>query len=349
LHTTRIPGWSRAAVVRVLFTLALGVLGFASLPAGAQEVLGSGSTFAFPVVAKWVDAYAAISGVQVRYHPIGSPAGVMEITAGVVDFGLTDAPLADSQLLRDGLAQFPVLIGAIVPVVNLDGIATGQLHLTGELLADIYLGKITKWNDPAIAALNPELSLPNRSILVVYRSDGSGTTYNWTDYLAKVSVEWRARAGVNTSVAWPVGVSGKGNGGVAANVARVKGAIGYVEYSYALGANLVYAAVRDQAGEFVSPDTAGLQAATAGVDWARQQDFFVLLSDSPAAGAYPIVATTFALIRKHPKDPTRAHATLAFFHWAVESGQDLAGSMHYLPLPAPLVHEIESYWEEQTH
>jgi phosphate transport system substrate-binding protein len=343
LHTSRILC---AAIARALFTL---VFGFASLAAGAQEVIGSGSTFAFPVVAKWVDAYAAISGVQVLYHPIGSPAGVTQITADEVDFSLTDAPLADSQLLRDGLAQFPVLIGAIVPVVNLDGIATGQLHLSGELLADIYLGKITNWNDPAIAALNPELSLPKRAILVVYRSDGSGTTYNWSDYLAKVSVEWRARAGVNTSVAWPVGVGGKGNGGVAANVARVKGAIGYVEYSYARNANLVYAAVRDQAGEFAPPDTAGLQAATAGVDWARQQDFFVLLSDSAAMGAYPIVATSFALLRKRPKDPTRAHATLAFFHWAVESGQDIAGSMHYLPLPAPLVHEIETYWEEQTH
>jgi phosphate transport system substrate-binding protein len=335
-----------AAIVRVLFTLAFGV---ASLPAGAQDVLGSGSTFAFPVVAKWVDAYAAISGVQVLYHPIGSTAGVTQINADEVDFCLTDAPLADSQLLRDGLAQFPVLIGAIVPVVNLDGIASGKLRLTGELLADIYLGKITNWNDPAIAALNPEVSLPNRAILVVYRSDGSGTTYNWSDYLAKVSVEWRARAGVNTSVAWPVGVGGKGNGGVAANVARVKGAIGYVEYSYARQANLTYAAVRDRAGEFVTPDTTGLQAATVNVDWARQQDFFVLLSDSPAAGAYPIVATSFALLRKHPKDPLRAHATLAFFHWAVESGQDIAGSMHYLPLPPPLVHEIETYWEEQAH
>ena len=224
--------------------------------AHAQEILGSGSTFAYPVLTKWSEAYAKISGTHLTYQPIGSSAGVTEIRSEIVDIGVSDAPLDDASLVRDGLAQFPVVIGGIVPVVNLDGITPGQLRFTGQLLADIYLGKVTNWNDAAIAAVNPGVTLPNRPILVIYRSDGSGTTYNWADYLSKVSDAWRSRIGVSTKLAWPTGTGGKGNGGVADSVARVKGAIGYVEYSYAARAKLTYGLVQNRAGNFVAPTTA---------------------------------------------------------------------------------------------
>jgi phosphate transport system substrate-binding protein len=319
----------------------------AIFPATAQEITGSGSTFAYPVLAGWAEAYEKLNGIHVTYQPIGSSGGVTEIGAGVVDFGVTDAPLDDARLLRDGLAQFPLVIGAIVPVINLDGIAPGQLRFTGTLLADIYLGKVTKWNDPAIATLNPDLKLPNRAILVVYRADGSGTTYNWSDYLAKVSDEWKAKVGVGSKLAWPTGVAGKGSSGIADNVARVKGAIGYLEYTYAVRAKLTYALVRNRAGNFVSPDTSSLQAATESVDWAKQRDFSVLLSDSPAANAYPIMAMSFALVRGYPKDVDRSRRTLAFFLWAIENGQDVASSLGYLPLSPSLASQVYSYWDEQ--
>ena len=321
----------------------LGLICFAAMfPAAAQEITGSGSTFAYPVLAKWSEAYEKTNSVHLTYQPIGSSAGVTEIDSDVVDFSVTDAPLDDARLSRDGLAQFPVVIGAIVPVVNLDGISPGQLRFTGPLLADIYLGKVTNWSDPAIAALNPKLKLPNRPILVVYRAEGSGTTYNWSDYLAKVSDEWRSKIGVGSKLAWPTGVAGKGNGGVADDVARVKGAIGYVEYTYAVHSKLTYALVRNHAGNFVSPDTASLQAATEGVDWAKERDFYVLLSDSSAANAYPIMAMSFGLVRRYPKDTERGRRTLAFFRWALDNGQDLASSLNYLPLSSSLTGQVES-------
>jgi phosphate transport system substrate-binding protein len=315
--------------------------------ASGEEILGSGSTFAYPIVSQWSDAWEKLSGVRFVYQPIGSSAGVAEIRSDVVDVGITDAPLDEAQLLRDGLAQFPVVIGAIVPVVNLPGIAPGQLRFTGELLADIYLGKVKNWSDPAIAAVNPDLKLPNRAILVVYRSDGSGTTYNWADYLSKVSEDWKVRVGVHTRLAWPVGVGGKGSGGVASNVAQVSGAIGYIEYSSAVRAKLAYGVVRNRAGEFVPPTAASFQAATLGVDWAKAHDFFALLSDSPAPGAYPIMAMSFALVHRYPKDPARAKHILAFFQWAIESGQDMASALRFLPLPEMLAREVKAYLEEQ--
>jgi phosphate transport system substrate-binding protein len=330
----------------LLWMLAAFVLGSAASLANAQEIRGSGSTFAYPVVTKWAEAYRGLANVHVDYHPIGSSAGIAEIRSGEVDFGLTDAPLADAQLLRDGLAQFPILIGAIVPIVNLPGLSTGQLRFTGRILADIYLGKIKDWNDPAIALLNPGISLPHRPILVMYRSDGSGTTYNWTDFLSKQSAEWQARVGVNTTVAWPVGTGAKGNGGLARAVAQVKGAIGFVEYSYALRANLVYGLVQNRAGHFVRPDAPGLLAAAGRADWKKELDFYVLLSDSDAAEAYPIVGTTFALTRRYPKDAPTRRATIGFFRWALEKGQDLASSQNYLPVPESVVARIEGYWEE---
>jgi phosphate transport system substrate-binding protein len=318
------------------------------LPAAAQEILGSGSTFAYPILAKWSEAYEKISGVHLVYQPIGSAAGVTEIRSNVVDVGVSDAPLDDVALLRDGLTQFPVVIGAIVPVVNLDGVPAGGLRLTVAMLADIYLGKLTNWNDPAIVAMNPKIELPKRAILVIYRSDGSGTTYNWADYLAKVSDEWKIKVGVNTRLAWPTGVGGKGSGGVADAVARIKGAIGYVEYSYALRSNLTYALVRNHAGNFVPPGAASFQAATEDFDWAKEHDFNALLNDAPGVNAYPIMAMSFAVMRGYPKDAARARATLEFFRWSLRNGRELASSLQYLPLPPSLVESIEEYWRERV-
>jgi phosphate transport system substrate-binding protein len=318
-----------------------------ALPAGGQQIHGSGSTFVYPVLAKWSEAYQKVSGVHVEYQPLGSSGGLTEIRAGVVDFGVSDAPLFGEQLLRDGLAQFPVVIGAIVPVVNLDGITAAQLRFTGQLLADIYLGKVKTWSDPAIAALNPGIVLPDRAILVIHRSDGSGTTFNWTDYLSKVSAEWKTKVGSSTLVAWPTGAGGKGNSGVAENVARVKGAIGYVEYGYAQRKKLSYALVQNRAGNFVLPDMSSFRAATTDIDWARVREFNVSLTDAPRADAYPIMAASFALIRRYPKDVGRSMDVLAFFRWALENGQELATSLYYLPLPPQLVQEVEGSWNAE--
>jgi phosphate transport system substrate-binding protein len=316
-------------------------------PAVAQPIFGSGSTFVYPVLAKWSDAYQQLTGTRVAYQPIGSSGGITEIRAGIVDFGVSDAPLVDAQLLRDGLAQFPVVMGAIVPVVNLPGITAGQIRFTGQLLADIYLDKVKNWNDPAIAAVNPDIRLPNQAILVVHRSDGSGTTFNWADYLSKVSPEWKVRVGASTTVAWPTGVGGKGNVGVADSVARVKGAIGYVEYGYAQRKGLAYGLVQNRAGNFVQPDRSSFQAATADIDWTNVPGFYVSLTDAPRADAYPIMAASFALIHKYPRDADRSRGVLAFFRWALENQQDVASSLGYLPLPAPLVQQVEEYWDAE--
>ena len=313
--------------------------------ADAQAILGSGSTFCYPVMTKWVEAYEKLSGAHIVYQPIGSSAGITEIRHEVVDFAVSEAPLDDAQLLRDGLAQFPLVIGAVVPVVNVDGISAAQLHLTGPLMADIFLGKVTNWNDSAIAALNPGVKLPELAIQVIHRSEGSGTTFVFADYLAKVSNEWMARVGESTTVAWPTGFGGKGNGGVAEKVARVRGAIGYIDYTYATRGKLAYALVQNRAGNFVMPDAASFEAATAGVDWMRQRDFNVLLTDAPAANAHPIMATSFAIIRRYPRDTARSHDMLAFLRWVVENGRDLAVAQQYLPLPLPLVRQVEGYWE----
>jgi phosphate transport system substrate-binding protein len=313
----------------------------------AQEITGSGSTFCYPLMTKWAESYAKIGGGHIVYQPIGSAAGITEIRHEVVDFAVSEAPLDDAQLLRDGLAQFPLVFGAIVPVVNLEGISPGQLHVTGGVLADIYLGKITKWNDPAIVSLNPGLKLPDLAILVVHRSDGSGTTFVWADYLSKVSTEWKAKVGENTTLAWPAGFGGKGNGGVAEKVARVRGAIGYIDYTYAVRSNLAYTTVQNRAGNFITPDRASFEAAITGVNWKPEQDFDILLTDTPAANAYPIIATSFAVVRRYPRDPGRSRPMLEFLRWALEHGQDLAVAQQYVALPASLVEQIEGYWEAE--
>jgi phosphate transport system substrate-binding protein len=281
-------------------TLKLLVLGFCcavALPAFAQQqITGAGSTFVYPILSKWSEAYSQLKGVRVNYQSIGSGGGIAQIKAGTVDFGASDAPLPPDQLTAAGLAQFPVVIGGVVPVYNIEGIDAGQIRFTGVLLADIYLGKIKRWNDPAIAAVNPGVKLPDQAITVVHRSDGSGTTFNWVNYLSKVSDEWKSKVGEGTSVAWPTGVGGKGNEGVAEYVNRIKGSIGYVEYAYVLQNKMKYASVQNRAGNFVKPDAASFQTAAASADWSRAQDFYLAITDAPGADSYPISATVFVLM-----------------------------------------------------
>ena len=264
-------------------------------------------------------------------------------------FGASDAPLPPDQLAEVGLAQFPMVIGGVVPVVNLEGIAAGQLRFTGPLLADIYLGKVTKWNDPAVAAVNPGVKLPATDITVVHRSDGSGTTFNWVNYLSKVSPEWKSKVGEGTSVSWPTGVGGKGNEGVAAYVNRIKGSIGYVEYAYVLQNKMTYGLMQNRAGNFVKSDTASFQAAAASADWSKTKDFYLVLTDAPGAEAFPVTAATFILMYKNPKDPAGAKAALAFFKWSLEEGRKYAEDLDYVPLPDPLVKQIEAYWQAEIH
>jgi phosphate transport system substrate-binding protein len=313
----------------------------------AEDIAGSGSTFAYPVMAKWVKAYQQATGTSVVFQPTGSGAGITEVRSGIVSFAISDAPLVDAQLLRDGLSQFPVVIGAIVPVINLDGVTSGQLHLTPDVLADIYLGKITRWRDPAIAQLNPGLTLPDLAVTVLYRSDPSGTTFNFTDYLSKINTRWLAAVGSDLTVHWPLGFGGKGNGGIAENIARVKGSIGYLEYTYAVRAKISYALIRNRAGNYVTPTERSFHSAVAGVDWLKEPDFHVLLTDSDASDAWPIMATSFALVRTYPQDLDKARASLAFFRWALEHGQDSARALYYLPLPTDLVDQVEAYWALQ--
>ncbi len=321
----------------------------AVLPAAAQQITGAGSTFVYPVLSSWSEAYSHVKPVQVNYQSIGSGGGIAQIKAATVDFGATDAPLPSDQLKAAGLAQFPSVIGGIVPVVNIDGVDAGQLHLTGAVLADLFLGKIKIWNDPAIAQLNPGLKLPNQAVNIVHRSDGSGTTFNWVNYLAKSSPEWKSKVGEGTSVSWPVGVGGKGNEGVAEYVNRIKGSLGYVEYAYVLQNKMKYALVQNHAGKFVTPDTASFQAAAASADWANASDFYLVMTDAPGDTAYPIAATTFILMYKQPKDAARSRTTLDFFKWSFENGQPMAEKLDYVALPATLVAQIEKYWATEIH
>jgi phosphate transport system substrate-binding protein len=320
-----------------------------ALPAAAQQITGAGATFPYPIYSKWSDVYSQQTGVKLNYQSIGSGGGIAQIKAATVVFGASDAPLPPDQLRDAGLAQFPMVIGGVVPVVNLAGIAPGQLRFTGPLLADIYLGKIKKWNDPALAAVNPGVKLPDVDINVVHRSDGSGTTFNWVNYLSKVSPEWKAKVGEGTSVSWPTGVGGKGNEGVAAYVDRIKGAVGYVEYAYVLQNKMTYGLMQNQAGQFVKPDIAAFQAAAASADWAKTQDFYLVMTNAPGAQAYPVTAATFILMYKQPKDAASSKAALAFFKWALENGQKQAEQLDYVPLPDALVKQIEAYWQAEIH
>jgi len=312
--------------------------------ANAADVTGAGASFIYPVMSKWSADYSTATGKKVNYQSIGSGGGIAQIKAATVDFGSSDAPLKPEELAAAGLAQFPSVIGGVVPVINVAGIAPGALKLDGPTLGNIFLGKIKTWNDPAIAALNPGVKLPDGKITVVHRSDGSGTTFNFVNYLSKVNPEWKTKVGEGTSVQWPVGIGGKGNEGVAAYVKQIKGGIGYVELSYALQNKMSYAAMKNAAGKIVQPSDASFSAAAASADWANAKDFYLVMTNAPGEQAWPITATNFMLMQKKPKDAKRNQDTLAFFKWAFENGQTQANELHYVPLPAELTKQIEAYW-----
>ncbi|HDS1073190.1 TPA: phosphate ABC transporter substrate-binding protein PstS [Stenotrophomonas maltophilia] len=315
--------------------------------AGAKvtaEVSGAGASFIFPLVSKWSADYNASTGAKINYQSIGSGGGIAQIKAGTVDFGSSDKPLSSEELAQAGLAQFPSAIGGVVPVVNIEGLEAGKLRLSGALLADIFLGKVRTWNDPAIVAANPGVKLPDGKITLVHRSDGSGTTFNFSNYLSKVSPEWKSKVGEGTSVQWPDGVGGKGNEGVASYVKQIKGSIGYVELAYALQNGMPYTAMQNAAGNWVEPSAETFAAAAASADWASAKDFNLVITNAPGEQAWPITATNFMLMQKQPKDAKRNQDTLAFFKWAFENGQAQANELHYVPLPAELVKQIEAYW-----
>jgi phosphate transport system substrate-binding protein len=306
-------------------------------------VTGAGSTFVYPVLSKWAADYKRSGGTEINYQSIGSGGGIAQIKAATVDFGATDKPLSSEELAASGLAQFPVVIGGVVPVINVPGIRPGQMHLSGPVLAAIFAGEITKWNHPTIKTLNPSLRLPATAISVVHRSDGSGTTFNFTHYLSQVSKGWKAKFGEGTSVDWAGGIGGKGNEGVAAYVKQIPGSIGYVEYAYVTQNKMNYALVRNSAGRFVTPNTASFQAAAATADWSHAKDFYLVMTNAPGAKAYPITATTWVLMHRQPKNSASSADALKFFRWSLNKGQKQALSLNYVPLPAPLIKKIEDY------
>ncbi|KAK46214.1 phosphate ABC transporter substrate-binding protein [Caballeronia jiangsuensis] len=318
--------------------------GTLAVAAHAAEITGAGSTFVYPILSRWSSDYNQASGTKVNYQSIGSGGGIAQIKAATVDFGATDMPMSIEDLKAKEMGQFPSVIGGVVPVVNLEGVPPGKLRFTGPVLADIYLGKIKKWSDPAIAKINPGLKLPDANITVVHRSDGSGTTFNWVNYLSKISPDWKSKVGEGTSVAWPTGVGGKGNEGVAAYVNRLKNSIGYVEYAYVVQNKMTYASVQNKAGNFVEPNAKSFQAAAATADWSKAQDFDLVMTDAAGPDAYPVTATTFIVMYKQPKNVAQSKATIDFFRWAFEKGQQQAQALDYVPLPGPLVKQIESYW-----
>ena len=340
LHTMR------NTLIAGLMTLLLGVGITPTASASVTEISGAGATFPYPVYAKWAEAYNKASGVKMNYQSIGSGGGIKQITAKTVDFGASDAPLTAEQLDKAGLMQFPMVMGGVVPVVNIEGIGAGQIKLSGKVLADIYLGKIEKWNDPAIAGLNSGVSLPDKAITVVHRSDGSGTTWIYTNYLSKVSPEWKQAVGNDKAVSWPVGVGGKGNEGVASFVGRIKGSIGYVEYAYALQNKMASVKLENQAGKFVDPTSAAFQAAAANADWNNAPGFYMVLTDQPGDASWPITGATFILMHKKQAKPDVAKAVLGFFSWAYKNGDDMASALDYVPMPDSVVDLVESKWQD---
>ena len=319
-------------------------LASAGMVANAAEITGAGASFVFPAMSKWSADYNKATKNKVNYQSIGSGGGIAQIKAATVDFGSSDAPLKPGDLAASGLAQFPSVMGAVVPIVNIPGLKQGQVKLTGPIIADIFLGKITKWNDPAIAAVNPGVAFPSLKITVVHRSDGSGTTFNFVNYLSKVSLDWRNKVGEGTAVKWPTGVGGKGNEGVAAYTKQIKGAIGYVELSYAITNKLNYTAVRNRAGNFIVPSKESIKAAAASAEWGDVKDFSLVITDAPGAQAYPISATNFILMYKNPKNPQRSKEALAFFDWVYKNGDASAEALGYVALPAELTTQIKAYW-----
>lgn len=328
---------------------------------GSDAITGAGSTFAYPVVSRWAHGYRrwvagggdfpiagaglddAPTAPAIDYEPIGSLAGTMRVKEAAVDFGASDVPLSSAELNKLGIAQFPVVIGGIVVVTNLPGVGVGQLRFTGPVLADVFLGKVATWSDPAIKALNPDIALPDAKIVIVRRADGSGTTFNFTDYLSKVSPQWKQEVGSDLFVKWPAGLAAKGNQGVAETVRATPNAIGYVEFAQALRSNLAYALIENSTKTFVRPEPAAFQAAAASADWAKASDFDLLLTDAPGTSAYPIVATVFALMNKNLSQ-RRARAAFNFFRWSLDKGAADATQLGYVPLPETLVKQVKAYW-----
>ena len=325
-----------------LFTLAgLAVASFTTLTA-AQQITGAGASFPAPLYAKWAADYNKATGVKINYQSVGSGAGIKQIDSKTVDFGASDMPLTDDELAKKGLLQFPTVIGGVVPVINVKGIAPGQLKLSGQLLGDIYLGKIAKWNDAAIKALNPALALPDAAIALVRRADGSGTTFIFTNYLSKLNAEWKSKVGEGTAVNWPAGAGGKGNEGVSAFVARLPNSIGYVEYSYAKQNKMTYALLQNASGNFVKPDENAFKAAAAGANWSKS--FYQILTQQSGKEAWPISGATFILMHKLQDKPANAGATLKFFAWAYKNGDQVALDLDYVPMPKSVLGSIEKAW-----
>ncbi|MDD2975492.1 phosphate ABC transporter substrate-binding protein PstS [Aquabacterium sp.] len=325
-------------------TAAAVALSVASFGVFANDVTGAGASFPAPVYAKWAAAYNTATGVRINYQSVGSGAGIRQIKAKTVDFGASDMPLTDEELAKDGLVQFPTVIGGVVPVVNIQGIKPGQLKLTGEVLGNIYLGKISKWNDPAIVALNPGVKLPDAAIAPVRRADGSGTTFVFTNYLSKVNAEWKQTVGEGAAVKWPAGAGGKGNEGVAAFVGRLPNSIGYVEYAYAKTNKLSHVAMKNVSGEYVQPDDSAFKASAAGADW--NKSFYQVLTNQPGKTAWPMSSATFILMHKAPQKPEQSTGALKFFDWVYVNGDKTAAELDYVPLPASVKDIVRKSWAQ---
>lgn len=324
-----------ALAIIAVSTMALPVV------AHATEVTGAGSTFVYPVLAKWADAYKKETGIAVNYQSIGSGGGIKQIESKTVDFGATDMPLKTDELAKNDLIQFPLISGADVSVIHLDGVKAGELKMTGQVLGDIFTGVVKKWNDPAIAGLNAGVKLPDQAITVVHRSDGSGTTFIFTNYLSKVSETWKSKVGEGTAVNWPVGLGGKGNEGVASYVKQINGAIGYVEFAYALQNKMNHVQLKNAAGEFVQPDAKSFASAASSANWAAAKDYYLVITNAPGKESWPIAGTTFILMQKVQANEAQANASLSFFSWAYKKGGAMANELNYVPAPTALVKMVE--------
>ncbi|MCG1041780.1 phosphate ABC transporter substrate-binding protein PstS [Mycetohabitans sp. B8] len=333
--------------MKLMHTAIAGVVGaLLAWSVQAADITGAGSTFAAPIYTKWADAYQKSGGGKVNYQGIGSSGGIKQIIAKTVAFAGSDAPLKDKDLAKDGLFQFPTVVGGVVPVINVPGIKAGELVLSGEVLGDIYLGKIKKWNNPAIVALNPKVNLPDTDVAVVRRADGSGTSFIWTNYLSKVNAEWKSKVGEGTTVNWPVGTGGKGNDGVAAFVQRLPGSIGYVEWAYAKQNHMTYTALKNQAGTVVEPKTETFKAAAVGADW--KKSFYQILTNQPGKQAWPVVGATFVLLHTAQDKPEQGKEALKFFDWAFKNGTQAANELDYISLPESVVSEIRTQWKSKV-
>jgi phosphate transport system substrate-binding protein len=329
--------------VKTAMVAAVAAVAFSS--AVAADITGAGATFPYPIYSKWAESYKAATGTGLNYQSIGSGGGIKQIKAKTVDFGASDMPLKAEELEAEGLLQFPAIMGGVVPIVNLDGITPGQLKMTPEVLANIYLGKITKWNDARITALNPGAKLTDSDITVVHRSDGSGTTFLWTDFLSKTNADFKEGVGAGTAVKWPAGVGGKGNEGVAANVQRIKGSIGYVEYAYAKKNKMSHTQLKNRDGQFVQPDDETFKAAAAGADWAKTPGMGVILTNQAGKSSWPITGASFILLHKSQASADRAKEVLKFFDWSYKNGGAMASDLDYVAMPAPVVKLVQDAWK----